>query len=84
MKNTLIAILGLLLMNRAVAQTPHNMEMQPAQTGQFHRIEQPLENKAIVTLGGIGLISLELWWFLSSKPKRRKGSPQSEIQTGEN
>ena len=36
---------------------------------QFRRIEQPLVNKAAVTLGGLGLIGLELWWFLLSKPK---------------
>jgi ABC-type uncharacterized transport system permease subunit len=57
----------------AVAQMPHNMkEMQPSQneqTEQFQRIEQPLSNKLIVTLGGLGLIGLELWWFLGSKPK---------------
>ncbi len=39
---------------------------------QFRRIEQPLENKVAVTLGGLGLISLELWWFLLSKPKSQK------------
>lgn len=39
--------------------------------GQIPRIEQPSANKAIVTLGGLGLIGLELWWFLLSKPKSR-------------
>lgn len=39
---------------------------------QFRRIEQPLGNKVAVTLGGLGLISLELWWFLLSKPKSQK------------
>ena len=38
-------------------------------TTQFQRIEQPLSNKIAVTLGGLGLIGLELWWFLLSKPK---------------
>ncbi len=38
-------------------------------TGQFQPIEQPLRNKIIVTVGGLGLIGLELWWFLLSKPK---------------
>ncbi|QYO68580.1 hypothetical protein JVX88_20020 [Leptolyngbya sp. 7M] len=54
---------------------PHDMnEMQPQteQTGQFRRIEQPLGNKVAVTLGGLGLIGLELWWFLLSKPKSKK------------
>lgn len=66
------------------AQMPHEMEtMQPSQTeqtGQFRRIEQPFGNKAIVTLGGLSLIGLELWWFLLSKPKSRKATTQSGIQ----
>lgn len=41
-------------------------------TTQFQRIEQPLNNKIAVTLGGLGLIGLELWWFLQSKPKSQK------------
>jgi plastocyanin domain-containing protein len=59
----------------AVAQMPHSDEMQPSQTeptGQFQRIEQPLGNKIVLTLGGLGLIGLELWWFLLSKPKSQK------------
>jgi len=38
-------------------------------TTQFRRIEQPLGLKTIVTLGGLGLIGLELWWFLFSQHK---------------
>lgn len=57
-----IASLGLLFgASSAIAQ--------PYQNKPFHRIEQPLANKAIVTIGGLGLIGLELWWFLYSKPK---------------
>lgn len=41
-------------------------------TTKFQRIEQPLNNKIAVTLGGLGLIGLELWWFLLSKPKSQK------------
>jgi plastocyanin domain-containing protein len=81
-----IAILGLvfgLANGRAVAQMPHDMnEMQPQteQTGQFRRIEQPLGNKVAVTLGGLGLIGLELWWFLLSKPKSLKATTQGGVQ----
>ncbi|MDZ8053533.1 MAG: cupredoxin domain-containing protein [Aulosira sp. ZfuVER01] len=42
------------------------------QTNQFQRIDQPIGNKITVTLGGLGLIGLELWWFLLSKPKSQK------------
>jgi plastocyanin domain-containing protein len=42
------------------------------QTNQFQRIDQPLWRKVSVTLGGLGLIGLQLWWFLLSKPKSQK------------
>jgi plastocyanin domain-containing protein len=71
-----IASLGMVLgiaSGEAVAQMSHSMDrMQPYisdRTGQFQLIEQPLRNKIIVTVGGLGLIGLELWWFLLSKPK---------------
>ncbi|MBD2465541.1 cupredoxin domain-containing protein [Oscillatoria sp. FACHB-1407] len=66
----------------AFAQTPHDehhME-QTKQTGEFQRIDQPLWLKGTVTAGGLGLIGLELWWFLLSKPKSRKASTQGGIQ----
>ncbi|MBD2386696.1 hypothetical protein [Cylindrospermum sp. FACHB-282] len=37
------------------------------QTSQFQPIEQPLALKIGVTIGGLALIGLELWWFLLSK-----------------
>lgn len=75
-----IASLGLVLGSTfgAMAETIHSSES--AQAGQFHRIEQPIANKAIVTLGGLGLVGLELWWFLLSKPKSRKATAQSGVQ----
>lgn len=45
----------------------------PAMSGhQFRRIEQPLSLKIGVTIGGLALISLELWWFVFSKTKYNK------------
>ncbi len=38
-------------------------------TPAFDRIEQPLGLKLGVTAAGLGLMGLELWWFLFSKPK---------------
>ena len=55
-------------------------EQHAPSSNQFQRIEQPLENKIIVTVGGLGLIGLELWWFLFSKPKLRHASTNSGIQ----
>ncbi|HBB34759.1 MAG TPA: hypothetical protein DDZ80_09775 [Cyanobacteria bacterium UBA8803] len=68
----------------AVAQMPHDMNERESfdteQTVQFRRIEQPLGNKIAVTLGGLGLIGLELWWFLLSKPKSRQATTEGGIQ----
>jgi hypothetical protein len=65
-----IISLGLVLgiaSGETAAQTSH--QTHSVQTNQFQRIDQPLGNKVAVTLGGLGLIGLELWWFLLSKPK---------------
>lgn len=58
-------------------------EMSPKHTPQFtqfSRIEQPLSNKIAVTLGGLGLIGLEVWWFLLSKPLSQKVAASEGIQ----
>ena len=57
----------------------HNMT-SPATANPFQRIDQPLANKMAVTLGGLGLIGLELWWFLLSKPKSQTAQAQDGIQ----
>jgi plastocyanin domain-containing protein len=62
--------LGIVLSGGAIA-APHNMNSQPPPT-EFRRIDQPLINKIAVTLGGMGLIGLDLWWFLLSKPKSQR------------
>lgn len=74
-----IAGLGLLFgiaSNVAIAKMPtHSSD----QTSQFRRIEQPLTLKFGVTLGGLGLIGLELWWFIFSKNKAAKANLGQEI-----
>ncbi|WP_242018277.1 cupredoxin domain-containing protein [Pseudanabaena sp. FACHB-1998] len=57
----------------------HNMQ-EPTKSTEFHRIEQPLSNHIAVTVGGLGLIGLEIWWFLLSKPKSQKINSLSGIQ----
>lgn len=80
-----VASLGLafgITWGQAVAQMPHE-EMQHSETertSQFERIEQPLWLKGAVTVGGLGLIWLELWWFLLSKPKSQKAKTDRGIQ----
>lgn len=48
-------------------------------TGEFQRIEQPNGLKLGVTAAGVGLIGLELWWFLLSKPKAQKGKVSESL-----
>jgi plastocyanin domain-containing protein len=48
----------------ALAAKSHD-SMTPGNEPRFQRIEQPLGVKIGVTAGGIALIGLELWWFLS-------------------
>jgi len=47
---------------------------------QLPKIDQPLGLKLGVTLGGIGLIGLELWWFIFSKTKAKKAEFNSGFQ----
>lgn len=75
--------LGLLLgsvSGATAANPPH--EMAPAkQTTEFRRLEQPFSLKVLVTLSGMGLIGLELWWFLFSKTQAQAANTsQGNIQ----
>ncbi len=83
-KNVIIGIasLGLLLggaSNETVAQMHHPTHTSETQTS-FQRLEQPLWIKGVVTASGLGLIGLEIWWFLLSKPKFRKAQAHDGIQ----
>ncbi|MFM7406198.1 MAG: hypothetical protein ACKO3K_05920 [Cuspidothrix sp.] len=76
---TNIAIYGIMLSiaaGTAIANPNHETDKQ--QTAKFSNIEQPLLIKTTVTLGGLGLIGLELWWFLISKPKSKKADVNIE------
>jgi plastocyanin domain-containing protein len=46
----------------------------------FQRIEQPLAVKLVVSAGGLGLIGLELWWFLLSNKTTKKAEEKEEMQ----
>ena len=75
-----LAILGLLLAmsTASPAQTSHDTVAESG--GGFRRIEQPLWAKALVTTGGLGLIGLQLWWFLFSQPQTGKAKSQNGVQ----
>ena len=47
---------------------------------QFQSIEQPLALKIALTVGGLALISAQLWWFLFSKPKSQQAETSDGIQ----
>lgn len=67
---------------QVVAQMTHE-EISPSGTelkNQFQKVEQPLWLKSAVTVGGLGLIGLELWWFLLSKPRSQKAETKQGIQ----
>jgi plastocyanin domain-containing protein len=80
-----LSALGVLLgvtSGRAVARMPHE-QMLPSSTeitGEFQRLDQPLWLKGAVTAGGLGLIGLELWWFLLAKPKSRQATARKGVQ----
>ncbi len=64
--------LGLFLLTSSVIAQPSH-DMSPSEpTADFTAIEQPLGVKVAVTVGGLGLIGLELWWFLFSKKTKTK------------
>ena len=60
----------------ALAEMPAS---PPKQTNQFSPLEQPLVLKVSVTIGGLALIGLELWWFILSKSQAQ----QADIKTPE-
>lgn len=68
--NIAIAALTLGLTFGTAQMSTAMSQMQPDQTSKFQRIEQPIEIKIAVSIAGLGLIGLELWWFLFSKPDR--------------
>ncbi|WP_083305525.1 cupredoxin domain-containing protein [Moorena producens] len=71
--------LGLLLglAQIATAESP-GTESEP--TSQFSRIEQPLSRKIGVTLGGLALIGVEIWWFIFSKTKAQSAQTHQGVQ----
>ncbi|MEO0685112.1 MAG: hypothetical protein AAFY76_08730 [Cyanobacteria bacterium J06649_11] len=82
-KNIIASLAGigfsLAIASPTMAQKPVEMPVSKEENVEFRRIEQPLGLKAAVSLGGIGLIALELWWFLFSKSKAVQADRDEEI-----
>lgn len=75
------SLVGLgLLLGTASGAAAAQMPAASSQTSQFRRIEQPLGLKVGVTLGGLALIGLELWWFLLSKSQAQQAEDRQGIQ----
>ncbi len=68
----------------AIAAPESTMKMPhgSAPVGGFARIEQPLGVRLAVTAAGVGLIGLELWWFLFSKPKSKQAKVREADAAG--
>ena len=71
--------LGLLLgvAQIAAAEMP---ETESESVSQFRRLEQPLPLKVGVTLAGLALIGVELWWFLFTKSKAQRAQARQGVQ----
>ena len=86
MFNKIFASLLILGFWLGVGTNPTAAQMSPSHTGmteptqQFRSIEQPLGLKVAVTLGGIALMGLELWWFLISKPQAQQAQAHQGVQ----
>jgi plastocyanin domain-containing protein len=75
---TLLTLLGLLLsITFPAAAQMHDS----TSTHQFAQINQPIALKLGVTLGGLALIGLELWWFLLSRPQAQPSRLNQNSQT---
>lgn len=72
---TFVSLGFLLGISSGVATT-----QMPEQTNRFRRIEQPIGLKTAVTLGGLGLIGVELWWFIFSRTKSQQATSNLGIQ----
>lgn len=70
-------LLSLILMTSVEAAAPESS----SQTSEnFRQIQQPIPVKIAVTGAGLGLIGLEIWWFLFSKPKAKKANQTHDTQ----
>ncbi|MDH6061095.1 hypothetical protein NWP17_11705 [Chrysosporum bergii ANA360D] len=74
-KNILWAGLTALVLSLITASPamPNSLSQEPKQ---FQAIKQPLPLKVGVTIAGVGLIGLELWWFLFSQSPGQTKSQQ--------
>jgi len=75
----LSSMTGITLILLSVVPT-HAAQANTNQESPFQKIQQPLPVKIGVTAGGIGLIGLELWWFLFSEKTAKKAEEKDDTQ----
>ncbi|MCG5057359.1 MAG: cupredoxin domain-containing protein [Limnoraphis sp. WC205] len=70
-------LLSLILANSVQAASS---ESHSQTTEKFHKIQQPIPVKIAVTAAGLGLIGLEIWWFMFSKPQAKQATQTQDTQ----
>jgi plastocyanin domain-containing protein len=65
-----------------MTHTPDSPAASTLPSAGFRRMDQPFWLKALVTGGGVGLIGLELWWFLFSRPRPSTSRPPASPTPG--
>lgn len=70
-------LLSLILATAVQAASPESHSQSP---GKFRQIQQQIPVKIAVTTVGLGLIGLELWWFMFSKPKAKQATQTQDTQ----
>lgn len=82
MKLNFYLIISLLTAGLLFTTTPEtaNAQLTGVDTEEFRRIEQPIATKAAITLVGIGLMGIELWWFLLSSGQLKTHPKTSKEQ----
>ncbi|MEO0536657.1 MAG: cupredoxin domain-containing protein [Cyanobacteria bacterium P01_A01_bin.123] len=75
-----LASLGLWLALTTASPAQMSHDATSANSSGFRRIEQPIWTKALVTAGGLGLIGLELWWFVLGQPKSSRAKRHDGVQ----
>lgn len=75
--NGLLALCLLLVVGTTASASPQTKDSHD-EPSRFSRINQPFSLKVGVTLGGLGLIGAQLWWFMGKKYQMK----QSELKQG--
>ncbi len=82
-KNRVVSILVSIGLSIGITSSTLGAEMPKqhnSSSGRFQPIEQPIALKIAIAIGGLGLIGIQLWWFLLSKPKSQQAETSDGVQ----